>query len=94
MSSRSQRFNSNQKSHMGKMVSKIQFPVVLGLVLGEVISQQLMNVFGLLNWKYSDSFVPGYVWIWWQTVIYVFVYFSIALCLISFIKIVRMSKHE
>lgn len=79
---------------MLKIISKIQFPVVLGLVLGGPVSRQLMNVFGLLNWKFFDKFVSDYVWIWWQTEIYVLVYFTIVLCVVSFIKIVRMSKHE
>jgi len=79
---------------MLKIISKIQFPLVLGLVLGGPISRQLMDIFGLLNWKFFDKFVPDYVWIWWQTAIYVLVYFSIVLCVVLFIKIVRMSKHE
>jgi len=79
---------------MLKIISKIQFPLVLGLVLGGPISRQLMDIFGLLNWRFFDKFVPDYVWIWWQTVIYVFVYFFIVLCIILFIRTVRMSQKE
>jgi len=79
---------------MLKIISKIQFPVVFCLVLGGPISRQLMDIFGLFNWKFFEKVVPGYVWIWWQTGIYFFVYFSIVLCVISFMRIVRMSKKE
>jgi len=79
---------------MQKIVSKIQFPLVLGLVLGVPISRQLMDIFGLRNWKFFNKFAPDYFWIWWQTAIYVFVYFFIVLCVTSFIRTVRMSQKE